>query len=263
MKYSVAVIALLGLTGEINAVSLARHHHHKHHESQLVAAHEEPAAAEEATPEKAAEAAPEKAAAKAPEADAAKAEAGDKKEAEGGEKKAEEGGEKKTNAGAADPKDKDASAKRNAVATDAEGNADINDPSKNAASKLESDSKKPAGGDALPKGLEAQDSAEVLAKAKALKSKLAAMTPQDRAIYRDVSEAMESGNRVMKASSTMEEDILNRVDDSHASQGAFDTEAYKKRIEQSNKKPHSEAYPDKNIVYADGNAITSGMSAKV
>ena len=215
----------------------------------MVAAHEEPAAAEEAAPEKAAS---EKAA--APEADAAKAEAGDKKEAEGSEKK--------TDAGAADPKDKDDSAKRNAIATDAEGNADINDPSKNAASKLESDSKKPAGGDALPKGLEAQDSAEVLAKAKAEKSKLAAMTPQDRAIYRDVSEAMESGDRVMKASSTMEEDILNRVDDSHASQGAFDAEAYRKRVEQSNKKPHSEAYPDKNIVYADGNAITSGMSAK-
>ena len=64
------------------------------------------------------------------------------------------------------------------------------------------------------------------------------MTPQDRAIYRDVSEAMESGNRVMKASSTMEEDILNRVDDSHASQGQFDSESYKKRVANTDAKPH-------------------------
>ena len=42
MKYSVAIIALLGLC-EVNAISIQKHHHHhSHHESQMVGTHEEP-----------------------------------------------------------------------------------------------------------------------------------------------------------------------------------------------------------------------------
>ena len=68
MKYSVAVIALLGLTNEANAVSIQRHHHHAHHDIQMVGTHgDEPLDNKaDAAPEKADAAAPEKADAAAP-----------------------------------------------------------------------------------------------------------------------------------------------------------------------------------------------------
>jgi hypothetical protein len=65
------------------------------------------------------------------------------------------------------------------------------------------------------------------------------MTPQDRQIYLDVHEAIESGDRVIKASSTMEEDLLGKIDISHVSQGPGHNAAeYNKRIAEQNAKPH-------------------------
>ena len=48
MKYSIAVVALLGLIDltEVNAIQVQRHHHHRYYDDEiLMAAKEEPAAA--------------------------------------------------------------------------------------------------------------------------------------------------------------------------------------------------------------------------
>ena len=74
-----------------------------------------------------------------------------------------------------DPKGAEAVEKRQAEAKDLEGRPEIKDNAGDASKKLSADSSK-AAGEQLPKGLEAQDSAEVIKKAATEKAALAKMS---------------------------------------------------------------------------------------
>jgi hypothetical protein len=115
---------------------------------------------------------------------------------EGGDKEAAAAPEKE--AAAEDPKSPEASEKRKAEAKDAEGRPEIVDPEADASKKLTKDSEIPSEGESLPKGLEKPDSPEVIAKAAEKKAALAKMSKQDRQIYHDVTDSIESGQTAIR-----------------------------------------------------------------